>query len=93
MVTKVALVSLALLILIAIAGPVDSEPMQAVALMSGTEPPYSATEKFSPPKKSRLLAAACVELGGDCNELKDCCSDATYRSLATGCTPGKKCCN
>jgi hypothetical protein len=36
---------------------------------------------------------ACTELGGECEKLKECCSDATYCSFAVGCSLGTKCCN
>jgi hypothetical protein len=41
-------------------------------------------------KKPKLL---CTELGGLCNSLSDCCSEATYCSFVAGCSLGTKCCN
>jgi hypothetical protein len=41
-------------------------------------------------RKPKLL---CIELGGTCNTISDCCSDATYCSFAVGCSLGTKCCN
>jgi hypothetical protein len=44
-------------------------------------------------KKKRKPKLACVELGDECQQLSDCCSDATYCSWAAGCSLGTKCCN